>query len=234
MSVDKPARRLAEAALFVGLLALFIVPFVLFEERMLAWVAWLRGSDLALATVGAAFTGLLIADILAPVPSSLVGVALGSTFGAAGGTLLCWLGLMGGVFVGYAAGRRVGRPLVRAAAGPGDLQVLERLVARHGLWALVLLRPVPVLAEASVIVAGAAGYRVASFAGVMALSNLGIALVYAQLGALGMGAGSMMIGLAGAIGVPLVAWLVSRLFARIRPDSRPARGSEPGALRGPD
>lgn len=216
VSVRTPARRIAEAVLFAGLLAVFIVPFVLFEETMLAWVAWLRASDLALATLGAALTGLLVADIFAPVPSSLIGVVLGGTFGAAGGTLLCWLGLMGGVLVGYAAGRRLGRPLVRAAAGPADLEVLDRLVARHGLWALVLLRAVPVLAEASVIVAGAARLRPARFTAVMALSNLGVSLVYAQLGALGLQAGSMLMALAGAIAVPAIAWLAVHLVARVR------------------
>lgn len=214
MAAPRSLRRLTEMALLLGLLAALIVPFILFEERVLAWVAWLRGSDLALAITGLAFVGLLVADVFAPVPSSLVGVALGGMFGAAGGVLLCWLGLMGGALLGYGAGRWLGPPLVRAAVGPADLRVLERLVARHGLWALVILRAVPVLAEASALIAGAARFRMVHFGLAMALSNLGIALVYAPLGAISTGPGSMGLALAGAIAVPALAWLAARPFTR--------------------
>lgn len=218
LSASLPLHRLAGVGLFVALLAVFIVPFVLFEQEVLAGVRWLRGSDLGLAATGSAFVGLLVADIFAPVPASLIGVALGSTFGPAAGALLCWLGLMGGVLVGYGAGRQLGPPLVRKVIGPADQRALEGLVARHGLWALVLLRAVPVLAEASVVVAGAAGLRLAGFVAVMALSNLGIAAVYAGLGAFGMGAGSMGLALAAAIALPALAWLLARPLRR-RPAS---------------
>jgi uncharacterized membrane protein YdjX (TVP38/TMEM64 family) len=219
-------RRIREAALFAVLLAIIVVPFLLFEETLLAWVASLRDGGYAAAAVALAFVGLLVADILAPVPSSLVGVALGASFGSVSGTLLVWLGLTGGTLIGYAAGRRLGRPLVRASVGGRDLAGLDRLVARHGLWALAFLRAVPVMAEASVILAGAGALRFRAFLAVMALSNLGVAFVYAQIGVFGVEAGSMGLAMAGAMALPALAWLIQKAAGH-------ARGAAGGSAGGP-
>jgi membrane protein DedA with SNARE-associated domain len=81
---------------------------------------------------------------------------------------------------------------------------------RYGVWAVAVGRPVPVLAEASVLLAGTARLPFRRFLVVCSLSNLGISLVYAVAGALSATAGSFFLALAAAVVVPAVASLALR------------------------
>ena len=79
---------------------------------------------------------------------------------------------------------------------------MERVAAlqrKFGAWGIVLSRPVPVLAEASVIAAGFTGMPFAKFAALSALSNLGISAAYAYTGATAADRESFLLAFAGAI-----------------------------------
>ena len=54
---------------------------------------------------------------------------------------------------------------------------------RFGEWVIVVSRPIPVLAEASVLFAGLSGMPASRFLLLSTLSNLGISAVYAAVGA---------------------------------------------------
>src|SRR5919112_3383783 len=92
-----------------GVAAFFLVLFAAAEllgVRLLTDpTPWLSGGGAAAACVG---VGLLVADVLLPVPSSLVMVAHGALFGVTGGTLLSLLGSVGAALFGFAIGRRGG------------------------------------------------------------------------------------------------------------------------------
>ena len=60
-----------------------------------------------------------------------------------------------GCLIGYGFGRFAGEILVTKLSRRDDLQRWRAALARYGIAALALFRPVPVLAEASVIAAGA-------------------------------------------------------------------------------
>jgi uncharacterized membrane protein YdjX (TVP38/TMEM64 family) len=127
--------------------------------------------------------GLLVADVFLPVPSSLVMVAFGTAYGVVPATALS---LLGGALMGLAgggAGRRGGGALDRVV-GPDRARV-ERLVARYGVAAVVVTRPVPLLAESVVLVAGAARMPLWLIVLGCAAGTLPIALVYALAGAYG-------------------------------------------------
>ncbi len=99
--------------------------------------------------------GLLVGDVVLPVPSSLVMLAHGALFGVGLGTLLSLLGTVGAAVAGVWIGRRSERLLGVPA---GERRRAQDLVDRWGAVAVVATRPVvPVLAEAVVIMAGAAG-----------------------------------------------------------------------------
>jgi len=89
------------------------------------------------------------------------------------------------------------------------------LMQRFGSTVLVLCRGVPVLAEASVVVAGAARVRFFTFAVVTGAANIGLALAYALLTRLGWG-GSAAVGMPFVLGivVPAVAIAVARSVER--------------------
>ena len=140
---------------------------------------WLNRGGIVAASVG---VGLLIVDVLLPVPSSLVMIAHGALFGVALGTLLSLLGSVGAALAGFAIGRRGGAWLEKIVSADERLRV-ERMLERWGALAIVVTRPVPLLAETTAILAGASAMSwrrviVAAVAG-----SLPAALLYALTGA---------------------------------------------------
>lgn len=103
--------------------------------------------------------GLLVADIALPVPSSMVMLAHGALFGVAPGAALSLLGRTGNAVVGVLVGRGAGsflsrRPHRRSRTDSGRGAALA---GRWGLAAVVFTRPIPVLAESTLVAAAALG-----------------------------------------------------------------------------
>ena len=80
---------------------------------------------------------------------------------------------------------------------------------------IVVLRAVPVLAEASVVLAGLSEMPLRRFLFLTGLANLGIAATYAAVGAFAVEANSFLVAFAGSILLPGLAMLSARLFRRV-------------------
>ena len=94
-------------------LLIIVIPFLLFEERIdLLTTAFMR-SDPAWWLVAGVFSALLAADILLPVPSSVISTASGVMLGFWGGLAASWLGMTAGCMCGYGVGLFAGQPLIR-------------------------------------------------------------------------------------------------------------------------
>jgi uncharacterized membrane protein YdjX (TVP38/TMEM64 family) len=214
-----PARpRLGWAALGVLVAAFILVPFAAVGARLEAWTAASlapgEGSALPVALLVA---GLLAADIVLPVPSSIVSTAAGYYLGVVGGTLASFAGMTASCLAGYRIGSVWGRAAAVRLVGASRLDAMAGRMERRGAWAVAVGRPVPVLAEASVLLAGVARLPFRRFLLVSSLSNLGISLVYSAAGALSATAGSFFLALAAAVLVPAAAsHLLRRREARER------------------
>jgi uncharacterized membrane protein YdjX (TVP38/TMEM64 family) len=186
------------------LLCSILVPFALFEERISAWAsaALSRPPSALLALL---IGGLLASDVLLPVPSSLVGTAAGALFGWALGAAIAWAGMTIGCLVGWALGRSAGHAGLCRFVGEHEVGRARALADRFGAAALIVSRPVPVLAEASVLFAGACGLPLGTVLLLTALSNAGISLAYGILGAVAGGSGSFLAVFAAAVVVPALA-----------------------------
>jgi uncharacterized membrane protein YdjX (TVP38/TMEM64 family) len=97
--------------------------------------------------------GLLIADVVLPVPSSVIMVAHGALFGIVTGSLLSLAGSVGCALAGFAIGR-AGRDTVRRFVSDAEYARVSGLLDRWGMAGIVATRPVPVLAEVMAIIAG--------------------------------------------------------------------------------
>ncbi len=174
-----PPHPLRLALLALALLAAAIVPFVLFGARLEAWTTHALAAGRAAGGMGAVLCALLLAsDVLLPVPSSLVSIACGTAFGFWPGVLVSTLGMTLGSCLGYALGRGAGASGLARWASAADRGRVERLHARFGPWIVALLRPVPVLAEASTVVAGFGRWPWVPFLVLSAAANLVISLFY--------------------------------------------------------
>ncbi|MBN1909556.1 MAG: VTT domain-containing protein [Pirellulales bacterium] len=199
--------------LIAGVLAVPLVPFAIlgqgFEDRL---ETWLEGS-LSPAMMATAVVGLLAGDLLLPVPSSLVSTVAGRALGVPGATAASWLGLMLGAAIGFGLARWLGRPLALRFSNKDDLARMHALAARFGPFVLVVARPLPVLAEASVLLLGTTDLSWRRFFVPVALANLGIALAYSLLGT----AVRLPIALAASLAIPLAATVVARLWLKGNP-----------------
>jgi uncharacterized membrane protein YdjX (TVP38/TMEM64 family) len=156
----------------------------------------MRAAGAAAAFLG---LGLLTADVVLPVPASIVMVANGALFGLVPGAALSLLGGVSATLVGFALGRR-GRGVVERVTTPAARARADRLLTRWGPWAVVSTRAVPVLAETVSVLAGTSPMRwsVAICAG--AAGTAVPALLYAAAGAGASSGGSMLVAVGLALG----------------------------------
>ncbi|AUX46510.1 hypothetical protein SOCE26_080160 [Sorangium cellulosum] len=219
----RPRRTWLGWAGFSGLLlSAILVPFFLFADSIEAAARRLLASPPSGTATALVLGGLLAGDIVLPVPSSLVNTAAGALLGFWRGTGVTWAGMMVSAGLGYLLGARAGAPALQRMVGAAELERLARSAERHGPWFLLLFRGVPVLAEASVVVAGAGRMPRRVFFTVTALANLGIAATYAAVGASAARLTSSLLLFAGIVLLPGIALLLVRLPAALR---RRAQGS---------
>jgi len=178
--------------LLLAVLLAVIVPFLLFGASVDAWAERVIARAAAHPfSTGALLTLLLASDILMPVPSSLVSTACGMTLGFAMGTLASFSGMSITTVAGYLIGRYASAP-AEQVIGKSDVAFLRRFHERHGLWLLLALRPVPVLAEASVLFFGLSRRPFLPMLAVTAAGNLAVSAVYAAVGAWGKSSDSFL------------------------------------------
>lgn len=186
-------------------LALFLIVEALHIPILIDPSGWLEHGGALAAIIG---VGLLVVDIVLPVPSSLVMIAHGALFGVIAGTLLSLVGSVGATLAGFAIGRRGGSLLERLV--PADERArADRLLARWGALFIVVTRPVPLMAETVAILAGASPISWRSAGRAAVAGSLPPSLLYALTGSVAatFQNGALMFGL-----VLLVSgsfWLIS-------------------------
>jgi uncharacterized membrane protein YdjX (TVP38/TMEM64 family) len=141
----------------------------------------------------------------------VVSAAAGVLLGFVRGALVVWIGMNISCVIGYWIGAR-SSGAARSVVGGEGLARAASLAARFGDLALVLCRPVPVLAEATVIVGGLVKAPLGRFLTVCAAANAGVAVSYAAIGAFSMQVQSFMLAFLGAILVPGLGAIVARLW----------------------
>jgi uncharacterized membrane protein YdjX (TVP38/TMEM64 family) len=188
----------------IVVLAIPIVPFLLWGERVEVWLETWREHPPAAPLVAAGVVLLLATDVFLPIPSSLVSTLAGSQLGAVGGALASWTGMSFGAIIGFAIARRFGPRLVVWMTRPYDLRRTAALIEQFGPMLLVLGRGVPVLAEATVLLFGMHGLTWRRFLPPVLLANLGLALAYSLFGELAERYHSLPLALAVAIALPVL------------------------------
>jgi uncharacterized membrane protein YdjX (TVP38/TMEM64 family) len=189
-------------------LILFLVVEALGIPLLTDPTPWMRHGGLLAAALG---VGLLIADVLLPVPSSLVMVAHGALFGVVRGTLLSLLGSVGAALFGFAIGRRGGKLLERLVTSKERARA-DQMLARWGALAVIVTRPIPLLAETVAIMAGASPLGWGRMALAAIVGSLPPAILYALTGATAANLQSTSIMFGVVLLVTGLFWLAGRLL----------------------
>jgi len=174
--------------LIVIVLLIPVVPFLLLGHWLEPLVeSWFSDGAIGVAgesqwwTAPAIIFGLTV-DILLPIPSSVLLTFAGRYFGGWGGAAVGWIGLNLSAAVGFWLSRHFGQPIVDRFSTQEDVEGVRWMDATSGWWSLVACRPLPILAEASVIFAGLSRMPVKRFWPPVILANGVIALLYGLLG----------------------------------------------------
>jgi uncharacterized membrane protein YdjX (TVP38/TMEM64 family) len=208
------ARRRSPTRRFLALLALLAATLLILWAlgltepealaRVLDTIGRARGTWWApLVLVG---LYLLFSPLALPV-SPLVATG-GAVFGLLGGWTVNMLGACAGAFLSFELGRGLGRDVVVRLVGPDRTAALTAVLDRHGFWALVRVRYLPLPFGAVNYAAALMGVARGPF---VASTALGLAiplLVYTQLGSVLANAASGQRGVA----VRQAAWLMLLFF----------------------
>lgn len=153
--------------------------------------------------------------VLVPTPGSVLTILAGALFGLLEGVLLAWLGALLGAVGGFAIGRRLGRPAVDRLLG-GRLAQADRVLAHHGLPAVLAVRLVPVFPFTPLnYAAGLVGVRFRHYLLGSALGMLPGATAYAAVGASGANPLGIVVAVAGLVLLVVVGgWWGRRLLRR--------------------
>lgn len=205
--------------LVVLVLALVLVPFALLESRILNAVLEFLNSSPGRIVAAAAISLALASDVVLPVPSSLLATASGMLLGQYMGAIVTWTGMQAGALVGYYIGASVGTRAISRFLGSNQLERATESHRRWGSLSLIATRAVPVLAESSVVFAGALRMPLPRFLSLTGASNAAIAAVYAFVGAHALEARAFLFAFAASVVVPGCAMILHRILtSRIRND----------------
>lgn len=140
--------------LFTSVLIIFILIFTLFEAFGIH-VFSNAENMVDQANIGAAVisVGILASDIFLPIPSSFVMVTNGALFGVWVGTLLSVVGSLISSLVGFYIGS-LGEKQVNRWMSEEEQLKGKQFFEKYGVVAIIISRPIPLLAETISIIAG--------------------------------------------------------------------------------
>lgn len=157
MTVRRRLLALLAVALVVTMLVLSVPqsqralePF-LDAETWRTWRELIRGYG-ALAPL-ASIALSVIQIIPLPIPPPAIPLANGWLFGAIGGTLVSWTGVMINGLLGYLLARGPGRRLLLRLVTPAQLAQAESALDRYGASAVAIMRMIPIIPFSAISVA---------------------------------------------------------------------------------
>ncbi|MFD2257667.1 TVP38/TMEM64 family protein [Luteolibacter algae] len=161
-------------------------------EASRSW-AWLAG------------IGLLVADLLLPVPGTIVMSALGAVYGVFVGGIVATAGSVLAGIVGYGVGRFFDEGFARKWLGSKDFETGGSLFKRSGAWVVAASRAVPILPEVITCMAGLLRMPFGKFVIALVCGSMPMGFLFAWIGALGKENPEWGFGF--SLVVPAILWL---------------------------
>lgn len=197
--------------LFIGLAAIVLLSFFLFgdnftdtftQEGSVVWLNKYGGGAWAAGIL------LLTADLVLPVPATLVMSALGYIYGPIAGGLISAAGSFISGALGYWLCRLIGEKAALWILGPKDYDRARKMSGRLGGWLVVLSRWLPVFPEVIACIAGIARMPARYFHLALACGSLPLGFTYAWIGHTGVMHPLPAIVL--SAGLPPLIWLLAQ------------------------
>ena len=205
-----------QTAILIAVVASVIIASKLLVENVMgialepAVVSWLDNAGVGSAAL---IVGLLAADVLLPIPSSIVMILSGAAFGVAWGSVLALVGSVAGEWLGFELVRRYGRGMANRLGDEREIADLDRLFKRYGAAAIVITRPLPVVMETMSLVAGLTAMSRWAFLAASFIGTAPIVVIYAWAGARSREVGHLLPAVVMLVAVSGAGWLWYRYRA---------------------
>lgn len=157
---------------------------------------------------------LLMADLLLPLPATLIMSALGYIYGPVYGGLLSALGSFMAGSLGYWLCRWMGEKAAITLLGQKDYDKGRNLANKVGGWIVVLSRWLPVFPEVVSCMAGLTRMRAGYFHLALLCGSVPLGFTYALVGSTGLTHPWLAIGL--SAGLPPLIWIMVRWYLKSR------------------
>ena len=155
---------------------------------------------------------LLLADLLLPIPGTIVMSALGAVYGVwLGGFIAAAGSMLAGIF-GYGLGRFFNKGFVKRWLGEKDFEKGCLLFDRGGAWVVAMSRALPILPEVLSCMAGLLRMPFGKFVIALICGAIPMGFLFAWIGALGTDYPGW--GLGFSLGVPAVLWGMAAFLRR--------------------
>ena len=168
------------------------------QEACIRWFAQSRNYAWALGI------GLLLTDLLLPIPATGIMAALGNVYWVFLGTLVGTIGSAGAGVTGYFLARYLGEKVVGFLASEEEIRRFRYLFDRWGGPAIIVSRILPILPEVMSLLAGLARMSLARFLTALLLGTVPTCFLFSYLG--WASRSEPWFGMTAAVLLPLVIW----------------------------
>lgn len=203
--------------LMIGIAALFLLSWGLFGESLeVAWNVGTLTEHFEQAKNWAWLLGilLLLADLLLPIPGTVVMSVLGAVYGFWIGGLIATAGSMLAGILGYGVGRFFDEKFAKRWLGEKDFEKGKTIFDKSGAWVVAVSRALPILPEVLACMAGLLRMPFGKFVIALACGAVPMGFLFAWIGAVGRDQPAW--GLAFSLGVPAVLWGVAAVMRKGR------------------
>ncbi len=200
---------------FIALAAAILVTWLLWggawerEFSLPGAVAWLEKVG---PWAWAGGIGLLVADIVLPVPGTVVMSALGLIYGPFLGGAISAAGSILAGLAGYAIGLLPSAKLATRLLGERDFARGQNLFQSGGGWLVAISRALPILPEAIACTAGLVRMPFPRFLTALACGSIPMGFLFAWIGSTGKS--SPVLALVLSLLVPALLWTAARRWGK--------------------
>ena len=157
--------KLKSVKLFLGVFIFFLITYLFFD--LLFNISskselYIKSLPSTLGTASIIIL-LLIADILLPIPASIVMVLSGMLFGGFLGGLIALTGSLAGSIINFQMSRKLGRDRVKKWMGDREYNNLSMIMSKYGAYIVILTRMIPLVMESISSIAGISNIKLKKF-----------------------------------------------------------------------
>jgi uncharacterized membrane protein YdjX (TVP38/TMEM64 family) len=217
------------AVIIAGMVGLILGPYFLWHEPMDAYFASQQFQDWVTSARPYAWAiaiGLLVGDLVLPIPASAVVAAVGVIYGTFWGGVIGAAGSFLAGIVAYCLARLVGLKAARFLASPQDLGDLQHFFDTWGVGGIMASRALPVVPEVLTFLAGLGRMHLGRFLLALAVGAIPMGFLLAWAGSATRTSSTLLLVLTLT---PAAMWCVYLLWTRSSKPRPPASPQGPTA-----